>query len=129
SDAQYFIETLPKIAAARISSGPQHDTLLARVQSGSSTAASAYKKFRDFVATTFFDDPSRETGIKSRFAGDRYAFGEQEYEWALKNNLRVRTTSARLYEESWPIVLDTQQQMIALAREIGAKHGDRKSTR
>jgi uncharacterized protein (DUF885 family) len=49
--------------------------------------------------------------------------GEVEYDWALQNNLRVGKTAAQLYEEAWPIVLDTQRQMIELARQIGAKHG------
>jgi uncharacterized protein (DUF885 family) len=48
--------------------------------------------------------------------------GEDEYNWALKNNLRVTKTAAELYEEAWPIVANTQQDMVALAREIGRKN-------
>ena len=60
---------------------------------------------------------------KSQFAADRYAFGEAEYNWAIKNNLRMDTTAAKLYEESWPIVEDTRKQMVDLARQIGEKRG------
>jgi uncharacterized protein (DUF885 family) len=123
SDATYFDDTLPKLAAERIATGAGRDALIARINAGSSGAARAYRQFRDFIATTFFADPTREIGIKKRFGGDRYAFGAEEYDWALENNLRVNTTAAKLYEESWPVVVGTQQQMIALAREIGAKHG------
>jgi uncharacterized protein (DUF885 family) len=60
--------------------------------------------------------------VKPQFREDRYAPGEEEYNWALKNNLRLNTTAGRLYEEAWPVVEATQQEMIKLAREIAAKH-------
>jgi uncharacterized protein (DUF885 family) len=122
SDAKYFEETLPKLAADRIS-GPNRDRLAGEVRSASQNAAAAYRVLREFVAKTFFDDPSTEAGVKPQFAGDRFLMGEDEYNWALKNNLRVKKTAAQLYEEAWPIVLDTQRQMVELARQIGAKHG------
>lgn len=121
SDAKYFAETLPKMAEERIA-GPQRERLLADVRKGSNAAAAAYKRFRDFVATTFFDDPSMQTGIKPQFGGDRFQLGEAEYDWAVKNNLRVNKTTAQLYEEAWPIVEKTQQEMVTLAREIGRKN-------
>src|SRR6202011_1255309 len=65
---------------------------------------------------------SSEAGIKPQFSGDRFLLGETEDNWALKNNLRVDKTAAQLYDESWPIVLQTQRDMIAVAREIGARH-------
>jgi uncharacterized protein (DUF885 family) len=85
----------------------------------------AYRNFREFLRSTYFDDlsiPGRE-GLKPQFRENRYALGQAEYDWALKNNLRLDTTSAKLHEESWPIVQETRQQMIDLAREIGASHG------
>src|ERR1044072_7128652 len=45
--------------------------------------------------------------------------GEEEYNWALKNNFHLDKTAAQLYEEAWPIVQATEQEMINLAREIG----------
>lgn len=122
SDAKYFEETLPKLAADRIS-GPNRDRLVGEVRTASQNAATAYRTLRDFVAKTFFDDPSTEAGVKPQFAGDRFLLGEDEYNWALKNNLRVGKTAAQLYEEAMPIVQETQRQMIELARQIGAKHG------
>jgi Uncharacterized protein conserved in bacteria len=122
SDAAYFETTLPKIASDRIT-GPQRDMVLDRIRAHCAEAARAYRHFRDFVSNTFFDDPSSEAGVKPQFGGNRYAFGEDEYNWALKNNLRVDKTAAQLYDESWPIVEQTQRDMIAVAREIGTKHG------
>jgi uncharacterized protein (DUF885 family) len=121
SDAIYFETTLPKLAGERIS-GPQRDAVLDRVRAHCTEAANAYRHFRDFVSSTFFDDPSSEAGIKPQFSGDRFLLGETEYNWALKNNLRVEKSAAQLYDEAWPIVQQTQRDMIAVAREIGARH-------
>jgi uncharacterized protein (DUF885 family) len=122
SDATYFETTLPKLADERIS-GPGRDAVLDRVRAHCAEATRAYRHFRDFVGSTFFDDPSSESGIKPQFRGDRFLFGESEYNWALKNNLRFDKTASQLYDESWPIVQQTQGDMVVLAREIGAKHG------
>jgi uncharacterized protein (DUF885 family) len=59
--------------------------------------------------------------IKPEFTADAFAMGADDYDWALKNNFRIDKTSADLYEEAWPIVQATQQEMIALARAIGAR--------
>jgi uncharacterized protein (DUF885 family) len=121
SDAEYFEMTLPKIASERVT-GPKRDEILDRIRAHCSEAARAYRHFRDFVSSTFFDDPSSEAGIKPQFSGDRFLFGEDEYNWALKNNLRIAKTAAQLYDESWPIVEQTQRDMISVAHDIGAKH-------
>lgn len=123
SDAQYFESTLPQLGVERIS-GARREELAGAVRAAGVRASAAYRHFRDFVASTFFDDASRETSVKPQFGGDRFVMGEQEYNWALRNNLRVDRTAAQLYEEAWPIVEQTQRDMIALARQIGANHRD-----
>jgi uncharacterized protein (DUF885 family) len=114
ANAKYFTDTLPSIAAERIS-GADRDRLLADLKTAGAQAGTAYLQFRDFVKMTYFDGAK----IKPQFAADRYAMGEDEYNWALKNNLHLDTTAARLYDEAWPIVEATQQKMVELAREIG----------
>src|SRR5262245_15006335 len=121
ADAKYFDETLPKLAEQRIS-GADREMLLTQVRDASKQAASAYRGFRDYVKTTFYDDASAGK-VKAQFAGDRFAMGEAEYNWALKNNFQIDKTAAQLYEEAWPIVESTQKQMIDLAREIGKSKG------
>ena len=126
ADAKYFEETLPKLAEERIT-GPQREQLLTQLRDASKPAAGAYRGLRDFVAKTMFDmafagDAGRMI-VKPEFAGDRFAMGDAEYDWALKNNFRIDKTAAQLYEEAWPIVEATQKQMIDLAREIGKTHG------
>lgn len=121
ADAKYFEETLPKLADERIT-GPQREQLLSQIRDASKQAAGAYHGLRDFIATTFFDDVASNK-VKPQFGGDRFAMGEAEYDWALKNNFHVDKTSSQLYDEAWPIVEATQKEMIDLAREIGKSHG------
>ena len=121
ADAKYFEETLPKLAEERVS-GAQREQLLTQIRDASKLAAGAYRELRDFVARTFFDDVAAPK-VKPQFAGDRFAMGEAEYNWALKNNFRIDKTAAQLYDEAWPIVETTQKEMIDLAREIGKSRG------
>lgn len=132
ANAKYFNETMPKLAEERII-GSQRDQLLSQIRDASKQAAGAYSGFRAFLAYTFFNSSVESSGtgigftmkheIKPEFAGDRYAMGEAEYDWALKNNFRIDKTAAELYEEAWPIVEATRKEMIELARGIGKAHG------
>lgn len=125
ADAEYFGKTLPALASERIT-GPERDALLLRINAGAKNAAAAYTGLHDFIATTFFDDVTATDsarGVKRQFGGDRFQFGEKEYDWALRNNLRVSKNAAQLYEEAWPVVEKTRSEMIALARSIGATRG------
>lgn len=121
ANAKYFDETMPKLAEERIL-GSQRDQLLSQIRDASKQAAGAYRGFRDFLAKTFFDDVASNKA-KPEFAGDRFAMGEAEYNWALKNNFHIDKTAAELYEEAWPIVEATRKEMIDLARGIGQAHG------
>ena len=120
ANAKYFAETLPRLAEERVS-GADRDAMIKQIRSSAEQASAAYRGLRDFVASTFFDDPTKKdlSGLKPEFRADRYAMGEEEYNWAVKNNLRVNKTAAQLYEEAMPIVETTQGEMIALARKIG----------
>jgi len=118
ANAKYFTDTLPAIAAERLSGGDR-DRLLADLKAAGARAGAAYLEFRNVIKAIYFDGAK----IKPQFAADRFAMGEAEYNWALKNNLRVDTSAAQLFDEAWPIVQDTQQQMITLARGIAKTHG------
>ena len=120
STAKYFADTLPGLAAERLT-GTERDRLMADLREAGANAAVAYRQMRAFIAATYFTDASAKT-LKPAFTADRYAFGETEYDWALANNFRVSKTAAQLYDEAWPIVQATQQTMVDLARGIGAAH-------
>lgn len=125
-NAEYFEKEFPKLAGERMTA-PQDDPLRAMLQQVANEAAEAYRKLAGFVTDTFLTDLPTEAGnvarmVKKEFAGDRFAMGEAEYNWALKNNFHIDKTAAQLYDEAWPIVEATQKEMIDLAREIGKSH-------
>jgi len=119
ANAKYFAGTLPALASQRMS-GPDKSKLLDQLKAAGRLAADAYRRLHGFLAKTYFDDPARGT-VKPAFAADRFAMGEEEYNWALSNNLRLSETAAGLYERSWPIVEKTRESMVALAREIARR--------
>ncbi|HEV2881160.1 MAG TPA: DUF885 domain-containing protein [Pyrinomonadaceae bacterium] len=122
--AQYFEKTLPDLAAERIAQGAGRDEQLKQLNEAAKGAAGAYRALRDYVAQNFFDNASQPTAanVKAQFRADRFAMGEDEYNWALKNNLRMPdATAGKLFDESMAIVNATQAEMVTLAREIGKK--------
>jgi uncharacterized protein (DUF885 family) len=131
ANAEYFDKKLPEYAGKNIAAGGQHDEVLKQLTEASKAAATAYRTLHDFVATSFFDDANAKNahdGVKAAFRNDHFVFGEEEYNWALKNNLRMDKTAAQLYEEAWPVVQATQQEMIKLAGEIAAKRNIKAAT-
>lgn len=123
ADADYFGKTLPQIAATDIASA-QRAALLAELAAAGNDAAAAYRHLHDFVAHTFFDsvEDAAQPLPKSDFRADHFVLGETEYDWALRNNLRLTDTAAELYAASWTVVESTRTQMIALAQQIAAAH-------
>ena len=120
ANAKYFAETLPKLGADRIS-GAQHDRLVADLRQASQDASSAYRAMRDFVADTYFESRDAKT-LKPAFASDHFAMGAEEYDWALRNNLRTQMTAAQLFDAAPATIQETQRMMVDLARQIGASH-------
>lgn len=123
ADAEYFSRTLPGLGRERIT-GPQRESQLKQLQLAGNDAAAAYNRLRDYIATTFFVDPAGTdvNAVKPAYRADHYELGEADYDWALHNNLRLSTTAAQLYTQSWPVVQSTRAQMIALSRSIAASH-------
>ena len=124
ADAKYFETTLSEQAAQRIAAGSQREELLSQIRRASRQAADAYRGLANFIKRTFFIAPGNNSGevlLKPQFRLDHFVMGEAEYSWALKNNLRVSKTAVQLYEEAWPIVEATRDEMITLARRVGEK--------
>jgi uncharacterized protein (DUF885 family) len=120
ANAKYFAETLPKVAEERMG-GADREQTLTELRDACKDAAAAYDEFRKFLASTYFESPTSKK-VKAAYADDRYAMGEEKYNWALKNNFRVDKTAAQLFDEAWPIVQATQSQMVDLAKKIAASH-------
>jgi len=119
-NADYFDKELPKLASERMTV-PQDDPLRALLEQVSKEAAAAYRAFTQLIEDLFIETATGD--VKAQLAGDHFALGEDEYNWALKNNFHVDKTAAQLYDEAWPIVEATRKDMIDLAREIGKTHG------
>jgi uncharacterized protein (DUF885 family) len=120
ANAKYFGDTLTALANERMG-GADRDRTLIELRDAAKGAAAAYTEFKNFIASTFFE-PGAPHKVKPAFAGDAYAMGEDEYNWALKNNFTVQKTAAQLFDEAWPIVQATQPTMVDLARKIGGQH-------
>src|SRR4030095_3045166 len=124
-NAEYFEKEFPKLTGERMNSAAD-DPLGATMQQAAKGAAEAYAGLGEFLKKTFFNSDVTSSNyvdtLKPEFAADRYAMGEAEYNWALKNNFHIVKTAAQLYDEAWPIVEATQKEMIDLARDIGKSH-------
>ncbi len=124
ANAAYFATDLPAIAAERLVI-PERDALLAELRTAADAASAAYSGLRGFILTAFFEPDVRggAPSLKAAYLDDRFAFGEAEYDWAISNNLGLKTTAAQLYEQSWPVVVATRAEMVALAGEIAGRNG------
>ncbi len=118
--AKYFADTLPALAAERIT-GADRERLIGELRQAAAGASGAYRAMRDFIADTYFESRDAKT-LKAAFATDHFAMGEQEYDWAVKNNLRTATTAAQLFDGAPAVIQETQRMMVDLARQIGASH-------
>lgn len=123
ANAEYFSKTLPQLGGKDIASA-HRDALLADLQTAGDSAAAAYGHLRGFVADTFFDDPDGQdaSALKADYRADHFEIGEKEYDWALHNNLRLDRAAADLFVEAEPIIADSREQVISLAREVARSH-------
>jgi uncharacterized protein (DUF885 family) len=111
-NAKFFASTLPELAEQRTKGQPFAQAVLADLRAKGIAAAMAYREFRRSVEDSLAKLPAK----------DRFALGEKEYDWALRNNLVVKESAAQLYEASWPIVQETRWQLIAMAKKVAEKH-------
>jgi uncharacterized protein (DUF885 family) len=122
ADADYFESALPQLASAAVASS-QRAALLHDLADAAAAAATAYRHLASTVAAGFFEAADGgERALKAEYRADRFALGEAEYDWALRNNLRLSSTASELFAQSWPAVEATRAEVIALAHEIAASH-------
>jgi uncharacterized protein (DUF885 family) len=113
ANAEYFEKTLPATAEQRTQGQPFAAAVLGDLRARGAETARAFRDFRAFIQSSLATLPKK----------DRYAFGEKEYDWALRNNLTVPSTAAALYESSWPVVQETRRQMMEVAEKVAKKRG------
>ncbi len=119
STAAYFEKSLPersKEAGSALDAAGR-----ASLESASASAAAAFRDFKRGLLDLFFQPDGK--ALKPAFDRDRYASGEAEYTWALRNNLGVTSTPRELHGRGKSSVATTLVQMTALARRIALARG------
>jgi uncharacterized protein (DUF885 family) len=87
SNAQYFRTVLPELAGKLMGGHPFAAAALARLRTAAGRAAASYEDFALFLRRTY--------GADGR---DRFAVGEREYMWRVRNNLRDTRTAQQLFD-------------------------------
>jgi uncharacterized protein (DUF885 family) len=107
SNAEYFRETLPELAARYLGSRPFAAATLRQVRAAANRAAGAYEGFAAFLQQTYAGDRT-----------DRYAVGEREYEWRVRNNLREPRGAAELFAYGQQQTELYQDRIYRVAEEV-----------
>ncbi len=118
STAEYF-DAFP--ARGKEAGAALDDAGRAALASACASAAAAFREFRQGLLDLFYQPDGK--ALRPAFDRDRYAAGEAEYAWALRNNLRVAESPRELYAKGKAAVAATQAEMAALAKRIAAARG------
>jgi len=113
ANAEYFRRTLPETAARFIGDRPFGKSLETELRKSANQAADAYAALPDFLRRTY--------GDQDRV--DRYAIGEQEYDWRLEHCLNVPRRATELFEYGAAQVALYESKIYQVAEEVagGAK--------
>jgi uncharacterized protein (DUF885 family) len=112
SNAEYFRETLPELAARYLGARPFASATLARLRAAANRAASAYEGFAGFLERTYAGDRT-----------DRFAAGEREYEWRVRNNLRETRGAAELVAHGQQQTELYQGRIYQVAEQVAREAG------
>ncbi len=109
SSAEYFKSQVP--ATVRRTAGRRRDHVTSVVVEAASGAADAYERFAAFLATFPVDQ-----------LGDRFAVGEADYRWRLRNNLRDDRSVDELWDAAGAAIAETRERLFGLTGELGRRH-------
>ncbi|MFQ5876593.1 MAG: DUF885 domain-containing protein [Acidobacteriota bacterium] len=114
-NAVYFRETLPALAERYLAGRPHRDRIVAALRAAGRRAAAAVAEMRAF----------REEAYRPFADRDRFMLGEREYDWRLRNNLRLppADTASALFDLGRRKVLESQDLLIDAAREVARRRG------
>ena len=108
ANVDYFTTTLPGLAAQYLGNRPFAKSVTAQLATAGAAAGAAYASMAEFLAATY--DLNETT--------DRFAVGEQEYAWRLKNNLREQRSTAELFEYGASQVAEYEAKIFRVAEEV-----------
>ncbi len=117
--AVYFEKTLPE--RSKEAGSALDEAGRAALLSASAAAGAAFRDFRKGLVDLYYQPDGK--ALKPAFDRDRYAAGEIEYAWALKNNLGISATPRELHARGKTAVAATLAEMTALARRIATSRG------
>ena len=117
--ADYFEKSLSDKVKGSVP--PTEMATFNQLLAASGEAAAAFRNLQSGLRGLYFQ-PDGKT-LKPEFDKDRYAIGVAEYEWALKNNLRVEQSPKELFELGKKMVEETQSQMNRLAQRLASQKG------
>jgi len=123
ANAEYFEKTLPDLARRYTEGSPWAADLLTDLSSTGAAAARGERDFSRFILEVFFEPGGENPKLKKEYRRDRFAFGEEEYNWALANNLRQDRTASDLYMMSAGVVAETQHLLMEVARRVAGEKG------
>jgi uncharacterized protein (DUF885 family) len=128
SNASYFRDRLPEQARDYLSNQEYRDRILSSLAGRGRAAAAAYEEFARSLSDIFMEERGAEgAAFREAYRADHYALGETEYDWALRNNLKIDRNSSELFDEGEKRVARTQGLMAETARAIAEKRGLRLS--
>ena len=108
ANAQYFRSSLARTSQPLLGTRPFAHAMQNQIVGAGLTAAAAWDQFAEFLSQNFdVDEPA-----------DRYAAGEAEYEWRVKNVLQDPRSAAELYEYGGAQVALYTSRIVQVAREF-----------
>jgi uncharacterized protein (DUF885 family) len=108
SNDTYFRKTLVDLARGYLGARPFAPSALGALRTAGAAAADACTGFANFLRDSYDANDSV----------DRFAAGEEEYQWRLSNNLQVRKTPAELFDYGAQQVAMYESKMFEVAAEV-----------
>jgi uncharacterized protein (DUF885 family) len=108
ANAEYFRKTLPDTAGRYLGDRPFAKTLQAELQKAANSAAEAYAGLSDFLGQTYGNE----------YQVNRFAIGEEEYNWRLRHCLDVSRKAAELFDYGAEQVELYHSRIYAVAEEV-----------
>jgi uncharacterized protein (DUF885 family) len=108
ANVEYFRATLPETSGRYLGARSFARTLSTELQRAANRAAQSYAGLADFLRQIYPDDNQV----------DRFAIGEQEYDWRLKHCLKVDRRAAELFEYGADQVALYRSSINSVAKEI-----------
>jgi uncharacterized protein (DUF885 family) len=108
ANAEYFGTTLPETASRYLGARSFGRTLKAELQKAAKDAADAFAALPDFLRRTYGEE----------YQVNRFAVGEQEYNWRLRHCLNVSRPAAELFDYGAEQVALYQSKIYSVAEEV-----------